>query len=69
MRKFRHYKGGEYEYICEARHSETEEVYIVYRPLYKDSGFWVRPKEMFFEEVRVNGVSMPRFAEIAEAEE
>ena len=25
MRIFRHYKGGLYEYICEARHSETEE--------------------------------------------
>ncbi|MDO5563278.1 MAG: DUF1653 domain-containing protein, partial [Synergistaceae bacterium] len=45
MRKFRHYKGGLYEYICEARHSETEEEFVVYRPLYNDSGIWVRPKK------------------------
>lgn len=66
MRKFRHYKGGEYEYICEARHSETEEAYVVYRPLYRDSGVWIRPKEMFFEEIEENGVKVPRFTEIKE---
>ena len=64
MRKFRHYKGGLYEYICEARHSETEEELVVYRPLYNDSGVWVRPKKMFFEDVTVNGERVPRFSEI-----
>ena len=64
MRKFRHYKGGLYEYICEARHSETEEEMVVYRPLYNDSGVWVRPKKMFFEDVTVNGERVPRFSEI-----
>ena len=64
MRKFRHFKGGLYEYICEARHSETEEEMVVYRPLYNDSGVWVRPKSMFFEDVTVNGVKAPRFTEI-----
>ncbi len=63
MRTFRHYKGGMYEYICEARHSETEEEMVVYRPLYNDSGVWVRPKKMFFENVIVDGMSVPRFAE------
>lgn len=66
MRKFRHYKGGEYEYICEARHSETEEAFVVYRPLYRDSGVWVRPKKMFFEQVEIDGRSVPRFEEIIE---
>ena len=64
MRTFRHYKGGLYEYICEARHSETEEEMVVYRPLYNDSGVWVRPKKMFFEDVTVNGERVPRFSEI-----
>ncbi len=64
MRTFRHYKGGLYEYICEARHSETEEELVVYRPLYNDSGVWVRPKKMFFEDVTVNGERVPRFSEI-----
>lgn len=64
MKKYRHYKGGIYEYICEARHSETEEEMVVYRPLYNNSGVWVRPKKMFFEDVLVDGVSVPRFQEI-----
>ena len=64
MRKFRHYKGGLYEYICEARHSETEEEFVVYRPLYNDSGIWVRPKKMFFEDVIVDGRKVPRFQEV-----
>lgn len=66
MRKFRHYKGGLYEYICEARHSETEERYVVYRPLYNDSGVWIRPKEMFFEKVDVEGELVPRFSEVTD---
>lgn len=64
MKKYRHYKGGIYEYICEARHSETEEEMVVYRPLYNNSGVWVRPKKMFFEDVLVDGVSVPRFQEL-----
>lgn len=46
---FRHYKGGLHEFICMARHSETEEEMVVYRPLYNDSGVWVRPAGMFFD--------------------
>ena len=63
-RRFRHYKGGEYEYLGTARHSETEEELVLYRPLYNDSGLWVRPKTMFFENVTVEGKSVPRFEEI-----
>lgn len=60
--RYRHYKGGEYEVIGVARHSETHEALVVYRPLYNDSGWWVRPYAMFFEEVEVAGVRQPRFA-------
>lgn len=59
---YRHYKGNEYEVIGLARHSETEEVLVVYRPLYNDSGMWVRPYAMFNESVLVDGKSVPRFA-------
>lgn len=59
---YRHYKGGEYEVIGAARHSETLEAVVVYRPLYNASGLWVRPHAMFFGEVEVDGVSRPRFA-------
>ena len=60
--RYRHYKGGEYEVIGVARHSETHEPLVVYRPLYNDSGWWVRPYAMFFEDVEVGGQRRPRFA-------
>ena len=63
---YRHYKGGEYEVIGVARHSETHEPMVVYRPLYDDSGWWVRPHAMFFGQVEVAGVPQPRFARIAD---
>jgi hypothetical protein len=60
--RYRHYKGPEYEVLCEARHSETEEVLVVYRALYGEGGTWVRPKDLFLETVVVDGVPRPRFA-------
>jgi hypothetical protein len=60
--RYRHYKGGEYEVIGVARHSETLEPLVVYRPLYNQTGLWVRPHAMFFEQVNVNGRPQPRFA-------
>ena len=59
--RYRHYKGGEYEVIGVARHSETHEPLVVYRPLYNASGWWVRPHAMFFETVTIEGVVQPRF--------
>ena len=40
-----------YEYIGEATHSETGEKMIVYRALYGEKKLFVRPYEMFMEEV------------------
>ena len=40
-----------YEYIGEATHSETREKMIVYRALYGEKKLFVRPYEMFMEEV------------------
>lgn len=59
--RYRHHKGGEYEVIAVARHSETLEPLVVYRPLYQDSGWWVRPHAMFFEQVDIDGHLQPRF--------
>lgn len=58
---YRHFKGGEYEVFSVARHSETEETVVVYRPLYGDSGWWVRPLDMFTETVEKDGKIVPRF--------
>jgi hypothetical protein len=62
--RYRHYKGGEYEVLGVARHSETLEALVVYRPLYNDSGLWVRPHAMFFGEVVVDGIARARFAPV-----
>ena len=59
--RYRHYKGGEYEVIGVARHSETQAPLVVYRPLYNRSGWWVRPHAMFFEAVVIDGRVQPRF--------
>lgn len=63
--RYRHYKGGEYEVLCEARHSETEEELVVYRALYGERGVWVRPRAMFCEEVELDGTLVPRFAPLS----
>lgn len=60
--RYRHYKGRDYTVLGVARHSETEEELVVYRPEYGERGLWVRPKEMFLETVEVDGRQMPRFS-------
>lgn len=62
--RYRHYKCGEYEVVGVARHSETDERLVVYRPLYGDGALWVRPLAMFLETVTHNGEAVPRFARI-----
>ena len=44
-----------------ARHSETEELLVLYRTMYGDEDLWVRPWAMFFEKVLVDGIEVPRF--------
>ena len=51
--RYRHYKGKEYEVIGCAKHSETEEEFVVYKALYGEGGLWVRPIGMFLESVMV----------------
>lgn len=66
--RYRHFKGGEYEVIGVAQHSETQEGMVVYRPLYGVGGLWVRPLAMFAEVVSVAGEEVPRFAYVGPAE-
>ena len=65
--RYRHYKGMEYELLGAARHSETLEPMVVYRPLYGEGALWVRPHAMFFEQVVIDGVPRPRFERIGPA--
>lgn len=60
--RYRHYKGKDYEVLDVATHSETGEQLVVYRCLYGDYSWWVRPLSMFTESVEVAGESLPRFA-------
>lgn len=59
--RYRHYKGGEYEVVGVVRHSETLEPMVLYRPLYNDSGLWVRPYDMFVGLVEIDDVPQLRF--------
>ena len=61
---YRHYKGALYEVLNTVRHSETLEPMTLYRALYGDQGLWVRPADMFNEEVVIDGVRQPRFAKV-----
>jgi hypothetical protein len=62
--KYRHFKGGEYEVLGIAYHSETGEEMVVYRALYGEQKVWVRPKQMWLETVERDGKRMPRFSPI-----
>lgn len=62
--RYRHYKGGEYEVVGVVRHSETLEPLVLYRPLYNDSGLWVRPFAMFVESIEIDHQQKPRFAQV-----
>lgn len=48
---YRHFKGGLYQIVAVAAHSETNERYVVYQALYGDMDVWVRPYDMFIGEV------------------
>lgn len=52
---YKHYKGDLYIVEDVAFHSETQEKLVVYRALYGDNTLWVRPYEMFLEEINKNG--------------
>lgn len=59
--RYRHFKGGEYRVVGLARHSENDEMMVVYEPLYGEGGLWVRPLSMFLEEVEWQGQTVSRF--------
>lgn len=64
--RYRHYKGNEYLALCTARHSETLEECVVYKALYGDGGVWVRPLDMFCENVDTADGTVPRFCYLGE---
>ena len=64
--KYRHFKGNEYEVLAVANHSETLEKMVVYKALYGDSGYWVRPLSMWNETIERDGTMIKRFTYVDE---
>ena len=64
--RYRHFKGGEYEVIGFAKHSETQEEMVVYRALYGAGEIWVRPASMWNERVEKGGEIFSRFTYMEE---
>jgi hypothetical protein len=64
--RYRHYKGGEYQVLGTARHSEHDQLLVVYRCLYDNNSLWVRPLAMFIENVELDGRQVPRFQRICD---
>ena len=64
--KYRHFKGNMYEVIAVAKHSETLEEMVIYKALYGDSEYWVRPLSMWNETVIRDGKEFKRFTYIGE---
>ncbi|MCI8547302.1 MAG: DUF1653 domain-containing protein [Bacilli bacterium] len=53
-RVYRHYKGDYYIVIDIATNSETMEKMVIYRGLYENGPLWVRPYELFIDDVNKN---------------
>ena len=64
--KYRHFKGGEYEVLGIAKHSETQEEMVIYRALYGEREIWVRPASMWNEQIQKDGKTFSRFTYIGE---
>lgn len=60
--RYKHYKGGIYELVCEATLESDLTLMIVYRAA--DGTIWTRPKDVFFQWLDVDGIMTQRFAPI-----
>ena len=58
---YEHFKGGRYEVIAVAWHSEYEEDLVIYQAMYGEERLFARPIGMFLETVEVEGRRVPRF--------
>ncbi|HEU0085414.1 MAG TPA: DUF1653 domain-containing protein [Candidatus Paceibacterota bacterium] len=60
--EYKHFKGGIYAVTGVAKFSEDpEKEFVIYE---HDGVLWARPKEMFLEDVVVDGKKVPRFKKI-----
>ena len=67
-KRFRHFKGKEYEVVAIGWDSESLKRVVVYRALYDDEKIWVRDFEEFISEKEVDGKVVKRFERIGNAD-
>lgn len=48
---YHHFKGNYYEVLAIAKHSETNEPFVVYQDMHKRGFTWIRPASMWLEEI------------------
>lgn len=58
---YQHFKGNKYKVLAVAKHSETLEEMVVYQALYGAGDIWVRPINMFLEDIKKDGKIIKRF--------
>ncbi len=58
---YRHFKGNYYRVVGTARHSESEEMMVIYSPESNLNDLWVRPLSMFVEKVQTDDGQVFRF--------
>lgn len=60
--KYKHFKGNYYDLFCIV-YDWKEEKYVLYQQGYGDKSFWIRPYDMFFDQVTLeDGKQVPRFS-------
>lgn len=64
--KYKHYKGNIYEVVGIANHSETLDKMVVYKALYGDNELWVRPLEMWDNDIKLSDGSIVKRFEFIE---
>ncbi len=66
--QYQHFKGGIYEFICEATlESDPTVTMIVYRAMINGT-IWTRPSTVFFEQIEHDGKMVQRFTKIEAVE-
>lgn len=68
---YRHFKGKLYQVSGCCRHSETLEWMVIYQGLYNSEDFgdkpvFVRPYDLFIQDIEVEGNKVPRFSYIGD---
>lgn len=57
---YEHYKGGKYRVYFLAKHSETEEILVIYQSIHFGS-FHARPLDNFNDTIQDGTLQVPRF--------